>query len=333
MSRIRIYAITCLLLAFSSARLFAQEGRQELEPGMSQHSTAEAPANISRLSKDTILIGDQVTWSIDVEKNAIGDNDALLVQDAEGKKYPVGGVEYIKGIVIDTADMKIKASAVITSFDSGSYNLPAFPVLIRRADGRIDTLEKHGPRLEVTTIPIDTASFKPFDIKGQMKYPVTFDDVYPWILAVLAVAAIAFLIWFLVRRFSGKGSGDMSVSKEPPHIIALMRLENIRKRKLWQEGKEKLYYTEITDALRAYVEGRFGLQAMESTTKEIMDGLKGRVTSEQFDEIEDLFTRADLVKFAKYKASAEENENALPAAVRFVNSTFETELENDKGGK
>lgn len=290
----------------------------------------------SEIEKDTILIGDQIRWSLDIDASNFGEGDVLFVP--EDAPAHLQGIEFIGGVSLDSVALKrrlpqVKASAVITSFDSGSYALPPFPLYLRRADGTTDTLDCGAPSLHVMTIPVDTASFTPYDIKGQIKAPVTFREVFPWIAGVIVLLLVAYLVYRLIKRSSASKAGVSQAPADPPHITALRRLEETRNRKLWQQGKEKLYYTEITDTLREYIERRYSISAMESTSNEILTELSSKnLTPEQYAELSELFRLSDLVKFAKYKADQSENENAIPVAVRFVNSTFEDKLTEEKRG-
>ena len=118
---------------------------------------------------------------------------------------------------------------------------------------------------------------------------------------------------------------------DPPHIVALRALDKLHNEKLWQSGKEKLFYTGITDTLREYIEKRYGVNAMEMTSSEIMQSISDRqIDQKNYNELDELLKTADLVKFAKYVPQIHENEEAIPAAVRFVNSTFMQELEDEK---
>ena len=119
--------------------------------------------------------------------------------------------------------------------------------------------------------------------------------------------------------------------QDPPHIVALRKLDKIRSEKLWQAGRQKQYYTGITDALREYIQKRYDMGAMEMTSAEILDGLKDKQIDEKiFGELDELLKTADLVKFAKFVPDAVSNEEAVPKAVRFVNSTFMQEMEQEK---
>lgn len=286
----------------------------------------------ARISKDTILIGDQIDWTIRLN---IEEGEEWTV--ARPQDVPTPGVETISPISFDTLSarkgkLEIEGKTILTSFDSGSYYLPQIVALIARADGRVDTLVYDSPVLEVTTIPVDTASFQPFDIKGQIKYPVTFGEIIPWVgLALLLAAIVIGIIRYVKMRKENKSFFGKPVVKDPPHIVALRNLEKIRSQKLWQNDKQKQFYTAVTDVLRLYIAERYGISALEQTTAEIMYELKDRNISQgTMDKMKDLFTTADYVKFAKHNASELENEEAVPTAVRFVNETYVQQMEEEK---
>ena len=286
----------------------------------------------SRISRDSILIGDQVEWTLDFQL-APGEAVSISKPGAE----PVPGVEALGEMALDTLSDKkgtlsLRGRIILTSFDSGSYVLPPLYVLMPRADGSIDTLEYTGPRLAVNTIPIDTATFQPHDIKGQIRYPLTFREVIPWVGLALLVSAMVWLLvrWIRLRRQNRDFFGK-PVVKDPPHIVALRSLEKTRAQKLWQAGKQKQFYTQVTDALRQYIADRFDVAALEQTSAEMFRDLQDKdIEPELKEKLKDLFTTADFVKFAKHTASDQENENAIPTAIRFVNETYMKEIEKEE---
>ncbi len=287
----------------------------------------------SRLSRDSILIGDQVELILDLQMN---EGEGFLI--AAQSEQLVPGVETIKGMTVDTLSVKkgkidIQAHMTITSFDSGSYVLPPMLALIQNSRGEIDSLLYRGPELYVNTIPIDTATYEIKDIKGQIGYPLTFKEVLPWLLLALLLAALVYLIIRLVKaRRNNLTLFGKPVQKDPAHIVALRDLEKIRKQKLWQNNKQKQFYTAVTDTLRYYISERFGIVTMERPSGEMLEDLKKQdIEGSTYDKIEKLFGRADLVKFAKYEATAEENEETIPDAVQFVNSTYVSQLEEEGG--
>ncbi|MDD2293475.1 MAG: hypothetical protein PHD07_04600 [Bacteroidales bacterium] len=286
----------------------------------------------SKLSKDTILIGDRVEWIMNL---SIKEGEECYFEQPDD---PVaGGVETVKKLVMDTlskskGNINIEGKMILTCFDSGSYFLPPVIALVGKQNGAVDTLFFDGPVLEVTTIPIDTATFKPYDIKGQIKYPLTFKEILPWLGIIILVAALIYgIVRFVKYRKENKTFFGKPIVKDPPHIVALRSLEKIRGQKLWQNNKQKQFYTGVTDTLRQYIASRYDISAMEQTSAEMFDSLRDKkIDAKLYGELKDLFTTADFVKFAKHNASTEENENAIPTAVRFVNTTFMQDLEDSK---
>ena len=182
-------------------------------------------------------------------------------------------------------------------------------------------------------MPVDTATFVPHDIKGQIRYPVTFAEVFPWILLYWVLAVIIILAVCLVIMHRRKSDPEY-VRREPAHIIALRKLDGYRGSSLWAPEKQKAFYSGVTDTLRAYMAERFGFGAMEMTTAEIFDEMKDKDAPEKVKaEVKELFERADFVKFAKYVASEEDNASVLPLAVRFVTETYQADVESNDGGE
>ena len=275
------------------------------------------------VSRDTILIGDQIEWTSEMR---LPRGMSVRIDSMSG--YVVPGVELIGDFTIDTVDRgrdfsRVQTRATITSFDSGSYVLPPLVVYVYRGEDAVDTLR--------TTIPIDTTTYEMYDIRPQFRYPVTFAEVLPWVAGGIVLVAAIIAVWrLIVRRRKNRPLFGKPTPQDPPHIVALRDLDRIRSEKLWQTGNQKQYYTEITDTLRVYIEKRFGVKTIERTSGEILVDLSVKdIQPSDFESLKDLFGTADLVKFAKYTASESENENAVPVAVRFVNDTFMQALEAD----
>ena len=290
----------------------------------------------SALSRDTILIGDQVIWSM----SAVAQEGSAFLFAVELPKELVKGVELL-GAKIDTIRSRrdrewlLRGEIKITSFDSGSYVLPPMPLFLLRPSGEVDTLWFAGPPLEVTTIPIDTATYQPFDIKGQINYPVTAKELFPWAGLLFFLLLVAYILYRWIRhRRENRPLFGRAKPKEPAYLVAFRQLEEIKAQKLWQHGKIKAFYTAVTDVLRIYATERWGIQAMEQTSAELLDSLK----QEQLDrallqELGDMLGMADLVKFAKYEPGALENEQAIPVVVHFVQATMLVEKETESEGQ
>ena len=275
------------------------------------------------IQRDTMLIGDQATFSF---KTKVPAGSKFYLQNLQrdlGDGVELAGSPVLDTLKSDSNGIEIQTSFTFTSFDSGSHVIPVINGYLENLDGSIDTVTFDAGKLEVTTIQIDTTSYKPFDVKEQMNYPYTVKEFLPWAGILIAFVALVILVvrWWKNRKSKNSLFGKPA-EPDSPYIAALKELEKIRNQKLWQNNQMKLYYTRITDVLREYIEARFGLQAMEKTSAEILQELlPAGIEKAEYDSLKEMLEVADLVKFAKYVASELENENAIPRAIRFISST------------
>ena len=280
-------------------------------------------------SRDTILIGDQFTLRF---RSKIEKGDKYIFQEPSNPLMT--GIEMLQPPITDTLSIgdngfELESRVVITSFESGSYKLPTFTAYRVKSNGSVDTLSFDGGELEVNTIQIDTTTYKPFDVKEQMNYPFTIKEALPWagilIISILLIYTLLRVVKSLRQR---RGLFGPAAPAEPPHITALKRLEKLRNDKIWTKD-QKLFFTELTDTLRDYIESRYDFPAMEKTSAEILSELSARdVPAELKKELSSLFSLSDLVKFAKFSADPADCENSLPAAVRFINTVYVSQIED-----
>lgn len=280
--------------------------------------------------RDSVLIADQLRYGIELKDIEEGTPLSLpeFKQDEPTPLRILGGWQLDSTRVsrrkVTPAVYNIKASLLITAFMGGIYQLPDIPAIV---DG--DTLVFHAAEpLQVTELPVDMETFQPNDIKGQVKVPYTLKEIFPWALGGwLVLLVIAGLIGWLLGRTKAQ---EAALHADPPHIRALRKLEKYRGNQFWEPARQKGFYSGVTDALREYIAARYGVGAMEMTTAEIFQGLKDTdVPEDLYQEMKDLFERADFVKFAKFTATEEENAQVLPQAVRFVTTTYQTQLEEE----
>lgn len=279
--------------------------------------------------RDSILIADRLEYGFELRDMPKGTRLAL----PEFDKSLNDTLVLVRNWAIDTLKTKgkgvsVRGTVLLAAFEEGKYVLPDIPVLRRNPDGTTDSLMFKGREIEVKTIPVDTATYKPHDLKGQIKYPLTFREILPFIGGAFALAAIIAVAVYLVRR-ARRRKAEEGKPHEPPYLTALKGLESYRGEKYWADDKQKLYYSGITDILRTYMASRFQFDAREMTTAEIFGALKGNkdITPEIYVAAKELFELADFVKFAKHIASRDENASALPTAVSFVTSTYKEEAE------
>jgi hypothetical protein len=287
--------------------------------------------------RDSVLVADQLLYGFELKQVKEG-TGLILPEIPQEQDYRL---MYLSPWILDTVKvtkqknglprlLDLRGSVVVSSFEEGLYELPQIVVGRLSEDGVADTLVFEPLRLEVKTMPVDTATFVPHDIKGQIRYPLTFAEIFPWVLGVCAaVLLMIFAIRFIIMR--RRAEDPAYAHKDPAHIIALRKLDKYRGSKMWAPEKQKLFYSGVTDTLREYISSRYGVPAMEMTTAQIFDDMKATDAPEALlKDVRELFDRADFVKFAKYVASEEDNASALPVAVRFVTETYQADVENGK---
>lgn len=281
--------------------------------------------------RDSVLIADQVLYGMEFKNLTEGTPLALpTLQPEENSPLAILGQWQLDSTRVSRrkevpARYDIRASLRLTAALGGTYQLPALFAVVDA-----DTLVFKPRELVVTELPVDMESFEPHDLKPQVKFPYTFVELFPWIWGGgMALMVLAALILWLVSR--GKKVREAQREAEPAHIRALRQLDKFRGDKYWQPERQKAFYSGVTDTLREYIAARYGVGALEMTTAEIFEGLKGTdVPAELYEQMKDLFERADFVKFAKFTASDEENAQVLPQAVRFVTTTYQSQLEQEQ---
>ena len=288
-----------------------------MQQAVSFSQTIKVKAHVDTLN---IRIGDQVRLHLEVDQPGnLRVGFPVITDTLSGK------VDVVKQLKADSTlinnSLHIKKDYLITSFDSGQHTIPALEFTVQEGT-KTDTFRTMPIYLNVNTIPVDTTKgFR--DIKAPIKAPISLAEVWPYLTGLLGLIIIGVIIWILVRRNKHKPIFGIRKPAEPPHIVALRELDQLRNDKLWQQSKEKQYYTRLTEILRLYLENRFQIAALEMTSEEIMQAMK-RVSIENPNDLQLLsiiFTTSDLVKFAKAHPLPDENEVVLLNAFQFVNNT------------
>ena len=304
------------------------------------YATAQGKVVItSKLDSAYLLMGRTTTLHVELTKDNGADGyfaPRVSPLAVDGKIYDpltVGGTnsaeiaEHVEvvSITVDSASIgnnrtQINRDLVLQSFDSGVYIIPEQLYIIGA-----DTFRSNPVTLKVLPVDVDslatvhdykTIESVPFKL---LDYVPSFIVNYWWIiLLIILLAAIALALYF---------SKDIKSIVKPEKIIppydeAVERLRLLKERQLWQSGQEKEYYTELTDILRNYIFRRFGINAMEMTSSQIIAVLKKneetRAVNEQLNMILEV---ADFVKFAKLRPLPDDNERSYARALNFVNET------------
>lgn len=290
------------------------------------HAQVTVEATIDSLQ---LLIGEQAKIKLQVSMDANQKLRLPLFSDTI-----VRGVEIVDVAKPDTQllnDNKrwlISQEYTVTSFDSALYYLPPMKVMVNDKQYQSEALA-----LKVYSIPVDTLHpdqfFGPKEIR---KVPLIWSDVIFSDVASLVYSSVLMLILggvavFLVMSYV---TINKVKPKLPPHQIAFEKIEEIKSNQSWRQNDPKMYYTELTDAIRAYIKDRFGFNALEMTSSEIIEHLLQEKDKDSIKDLCYLFEVADLVKFAKYAPLMNENDMNLLNAVDFIN---QTKIEEDPNAK
>lgn len=231
-----------------------------------------------------------------------------------------------RGDLVRTADADsniiIQQQLTLMTFDTGYVTIPALQ--LSTLNSQFATLTSPID-LYVTTIMVDTIQgYKP--LMPPIEQPIAMKELFPWILGALLLLLVALVVWYLVKHRKPRVDENGEPIKGPvvpPYTKAIGDLESLKQQKLWQAGKVKEYYSSLTDIAREYIEGQFGVNAVEMTTDEILEQVSELHFDEQlFGKLKGTMELADLVKFAKYAASSLESDNAMTDMTEFVNGSY-----------
>jgi hypothetical protein len=248
-----------------------------------------------------------VNAEIDTTNIRIGEQFQLKISVAETQnviipKIQLKGLEVIDSTRIDTLKNSLIRRYILTGFDSGAFYIPQQQIFVKNQAFLTDSL-----LVNVATIAIDTTKVKKFPIKSIKKEPYTFDDFRIYIYLILAVLAIIgfWIYWFVIKK--RKETEDAPTYRTlPPFEEAILRLNELDEKLLWQNNKIKEYYSELTEIVRGYIERELKVPALENTTDEVLAMIKYfknadsiETSKETIKKLKDLLQEADLVKFAK----------------------------------
>ena len=275
----------------------------------------------SQLDSASIQIGEQARLRLSVAQPTNLQVSIPILSDTITKGIEI--VEMVKADTISLSDSRIQVNYdyLITSFDSGFYFIPAYTYA---AAG--DTSQTAPLGLSVTTVTVNPETDDIKTIKPIMSAPFYWSELFTWVgYVLLAFLVVGIIVLVLLKYVLKKKVPFIDQTPQPvipPHIVALEKLEEIKVQKIWQCGDIKVFYTQVTDVLRVYLEGRFGINAMELTSDEIMALVKKEPgLNEVRAALKDLLTLADLVKFAKMVPIENQNERSLLIAFDVVDKT------------
>lgn len=280
----------------------------------------------------------QIDVKIDSVQLLVGEqtNITLKVTTDAGKKvsFPElkAGIELVPNLeIVDVQSvdtnylnegkrMELIQQYTVTAWDSSLYYLPPFKVAV---ENQVDSSKSLA--LKVYTLDVDTLHLDQFyPPRGVMEPPFDWNDWRNLVYASFALIIMVIMAYFLFDS-ARRGKPIVRIirrkKKLPPHQVAIEEIERIKADRKWAEEDSKEYYTLLTDTLRNYIHERYHFNAMEMTSTQIIEQLLNEDNPECLDELREIFTTADLVKFAKYSTLINENDANLMAAIEYINQT------------
>lgn len=213
---------------------------------------------------------------------------------------------------------------LITSFDTGFHYIPPFTIHYSYpGDASRHELLSEGVYLKVRAVEVDTTKAIR-DIRGPIQAPLSLAEMAPYLAGMAVLILIIALVWYYFwrKRINKPLFPVISRPQGPPWQLALQSLDMLEDKKLWQNGKIKEYYSELTDIIRRYLQQQHGIEAMEMITAEILAAYDS--TSLQPDArsiLSNILMQADYVKFAKVIPLRNENELNLTYSRQFIDMT------------
>ena len=300
-------------------------------------ASAQTPTVEARIVPDSIGIGDTFTLEIDVERDQVQVTEFPLYENDDK-------LEVVQSLPVDTLSregrrLRLRKRYVMQAFSEGRYNLGR-PGVLYADKNIVDTLyTSDSLRLDVGTFQIDTAKQTIYDLKPQRTLPLRAEEITGYLFGglflLLNLAALLFALRYHLSK-RGKHLSDLfkPAPPAPPHVEAIRALEGLHNQKLWQNNKHKAYYSGLTDILRRYLAGRYGIGALEMTSDEIIEAMRDEELPDKARrDLVSILRDGDLVKFAKATPEAEQNEADYLKAYYFVEETKVAEAEEETEGQ
>lgn len=274
----------------------------------------------------------QVTASVDSARILIGGRSHYFITVYAPKGTKVSFPEYnskkeivpnieVLGVLSDTAEvnngLRIRRIYTLTAWDATRFTIPAQKVIVGD-----DTKMTGTVSLEVQSVAVDTVKNTPMPPDDVQKVPFSWREWLPVILLTVLSILLLGIVFYLYKVLAHKKSTwkpgkerVLSYYEQTKHRLA----EISANKQLYDE--QKAYYTDVTNVLRTYISQRFKINALEMTTYEILGSLEDVCVESDVTELREVFSTADLVKFAKYSTGVSDMDFYLDSVARFIDRT------------
>lgn len=275
----------------------------------------------------SIKIGEQITYRLSVETGS-----GNLVVFPEGQTF--SPLEMIEAYAIDTSKiddrLRFTREYALTQFDSGRYVIPRQRVLINDQEFRTDSFA-----VVVNDVVVDTTKQKMFPIKPSVEVPPAFGfpDWLWWILGLILLGVVVYLL------YRSRKKRKEAAEKLPPYEQALYELKQLDDSHLLEQRELKEYYSQLSAAVRRYLDGEIYDHALESTTNELIayleaerDRGKLKLENTTIARLKEILERADLAKFANSRPdvlTAKEDRNRVENVIKDTKASIPEPTEEE----
>ncbi len=285
-------------------------------------SGQQAPKIATEVDTTAIRIGEQIRFTFKIETDTTS-----VVIFPEGQTF--SPLETVEAFETDTTRkdgrMELLKTYALTQFDSGAYLLPSQRVEIDGKGYFTDSLF-----VSVATVPVDTTQQKMYDIKPMQDLEASSWGWLKWAgLVILLLLIGGGLYWWFVLREKPL-TEEEEEALLPPYERAMLNLKKLEDSRYLIQDEFKAYYTELTEIVRAYLEEEIEIDALESTTSQLMDKMEmlrdaGRLDlpQETLMKFRRILETADLVKFARSKPELRQAEADRETMTEIVRDTQE----------
>ena len=243
-----------------------------------------------------VRIGEQINLTLQVKTDAL----SMVEFPPEPQFLPF---EIIEESAIDTLRAQqhylfTKRYALI-QFDSGAYWIPPQKIIVDGFSKFSDSIA-----IQIATVEVDTLKQPLFDIKPIQQVERSYAKLIQNILWGVVFLLLVGVLYYLNKQYQKKR--DALLEEIPPFDRAIQELKALESQVLNEQEEYKLYYSRLTDVVRRYLEEEASIDALESTSDELLEKLELRkdagtldLSIETLNNLKKVLQNADLVKFAR----------------------------------
>lgn len=285
-------------------------------PAMAQDVSVKATVDSSN-----IMLGDWIHVTVEAKHPSSVPVVWQALRDSIGPfeilRMDTVRAEEANGIITE------KRILVVSRYEQGASAIPPICVSYRSGnDTTFQTAESNSIPIDVRGVAVDTTlAIK--DLKQPLSVPLSWQEISLYGGIVLLLGALAYGTYRWLKKRQQKIAGIVEdIPAIPPDVLALQQLKTLAEKRVWQSGDVKLFYSEATEIVRRYFEGRYGVAALEMTSDEVLDQLGTcALPKGVMETVRGFLTGADFVKFAKFVPSPSDNERVIPEAELIVRTT------------